>query len=195
MRRTLLAATAAIALSAATMLGAAPARAADYTIDPSHTHILFMVDHLGFSKMIGLFTGMTGMFSFDPANVAASKVKVTIKTDSLSTQFGPRDADLKGADWFNVTEFPEMTFAGTSYAKTDEHTGTITGNLTLLGVTKPVTLNVTFNKAAVRPTDKKQAAGFSANGKFKRSEFGMKTYIPYIGDEVSLVIETEGTSG
>jgi polyisoprenoid-binding protein YceI len=193
MRRTLL--SAAIALSAATMLGGAPARAADYTIDPTHTHFLFMVDHLGFSKMIGLFTGITGTFSFDPANVAASKVKVTIKTDSLSTQFGPRDADLKGADWFNVTEFPEMTFTGTSYAKTDEHTGTITGNLTLLGVTKPVTLDVTFNKAGVRPTDKKQAAGFSATGKFKRSDFGMKTYIPYIGDEVAVIIETEGTSG
>jgi polyisoprenoid-binding protein YceI len=195
MRRTLLAATATIALSAAALHGASSARAADYVIDPSHTHILFTVNHLGFSNMIGLFTAMAGTFSFDPANIEASKVKVTIKTDSLSTQFGPRDADLKGADWFNVTEFPEMTFSGTNYSKIDEHSGTITGNLTLLGVTKPITLNVTFNRAALRPTDKKQAAGFSANGKIKRSEFGMKTYIPYIGDDVSLIIETEGTNG
>src|ERR1700733_280006 len=159
MRRSLLAAPAAIALSAAALQGASSARAADYPIAPSHTHILFTVNHLGFSNMIGLFTVMGGTFSFDPANVEASKVKVTIKTDSLSTQFGPRDADLKGADWFNVTEFPEMT----------------------------------FTRAALRPTDKKQAAGFSATGKLKRSEFGMKTYIPYIGDDVSLIIETEGT--
>ena len=192
MRITLFAATAALALSAG-LQGAPSARAADYTIDPSHTHILFMVNHLGLSNMIGLFTDMAGTFSFDAANIQASKVKVTIKTGSLSTQFGPGDADLKGADWFNVTEFPEMTFTGASYSKTDDHTGTVTGSLTLLGVTKPVTLNVTFNKAGLRASDKKQAAGFSATGKIKRSDFGMKTFIPYIGDDVSLIIETEGT--
>jgi polyisoprenoid-binding protein YceI len=192
MRRTLFAATAVVALSAG-LQGATSARAADYTIDPSHTHILFMVNHLGLSNMIGLFTDMAGTFSFDPAHVEASKVKVTIKTASISTQFSPRDADLKGADWFNVTEFPEMTFTGTSFSKTDDHTGAITGNLTLLGVTKPVTLHVTFNNAGLRASDKKQAAGFSATGKLKRSDFGMKTFIPYIGDDVSLIIETEGT--
>jgi polyisoprenoid-binding protein YceI len=192
MRRTLFAATAALALSAGPQ-GAISAHAADYTIDPSHTHILFMVNHLGLSNMIGLFTDMAGTFSFDPAHVEASKVKVTIKTASISTQFSPRDADLKGADWFNVTEFPEMTFTGTSFSKTDDHTGAITGNLTLLGVTKPVTLHVTFNNAGLRASDKKQAAGFSATGKLKRSDFGMKTFIPYIGDDVSLIIETEGT--
>jgi polyisoprenoid-binding protein YceI len=191
MRRTLFAAIPAFALSAG-LQGNISARAADYTIDPSHTHILFMVNHLGLSNMIGLFTDMAGTFSFDPAHIEASKVKVTIKTASLSTQFGPRDADLKGADWFNVTEFPEMTFTGVSFSKTDDHTGTITGNLTLLGVTKPVTLHVTFNNAGLRASDKKQAAGFSATSKIKRSDFGMKTFIPYIGDEVSLIIETEG---
>jgi len=191
MRRTLFAAITAFALSAG-LQGNISARAADYTIDPSHTHILFMVNHLGLSNMIGLFTDMAGTFSFDPAHIEASKVKVTIKTASLSTQFGPRDADLKGADWFNVTEFPEMTFTGVSFSKTDDHTGAITGNLTLLGVTKPVTLHVTFNNAGLRASDKKQAAGFSATSKIKRSDFGMKTFIPYIGDEVSLIIETEG---
>jgi polyisoprenoid-binding protein YceI len=192
MRCTLFAATAAFTLSAG-FQGAVSARAADYTIDPSHTHILFMVNHLGLSNMIGLFTDMAGNFSFDPAHIEASKVKVTIKTASISTQFGPRDTDLKGADWFNVTEFPEMTFTGASYNKTDDHTGTIMGNLTLLGVTKPVTLHVTFNNAGLRASDKKQAAGFSATAKLKRSDFGMKTFIPYIGDDVSLIIETEGT--
>jgi polyisoprenoid-binding protein YceI len=123
MRRLSLAMTAAAALFAA-----APSRAADYKIDPSHTHILFMVNHLGFANMIGLFTDMSGTFSFDPTNVAASKVTVTIQTASLATQFTPRDNDLKGADWFNVTEFPEMTFVGTTYDKKDDHTGTLTGN-------------------------------------------------------------------
>lgn len=188
MRGIMLVATAAIALSGLST----PSRAADYEIDPNHTHVLFLVDHLGFSKMVGLFTDVGGTFSFDPANVKASKLAVTVKTASLQTQFTPRDNDLKGADWFNVTEFPDMKFVGTSYAKKDDKTGTITGNLTLLGVTKPVVLEVTFNKAGVRPSDKVEAAGFSARGQLKRSDFGMKTFLPYIGDEVDLLIETEG---
>lgn len=192
MRHLLLAAVAASALAAAPF-AATPALAADYAIDASHTHILFMVNHLGYSNMIGLFTDMAGSFSFDPAKVEASKLSVTIKTESLNTQHGQRDIDLKGADWFNVTEFPTMTFTGTSFKKASDTTGTITGDLTLLGVTKPVTLNVTFNKAGVSPVNKKNTAGFSATGKLKRSDWGMKTYIPYIGDEVSLVIESEGT--
>jgi polyisoprenoid-binding protein YceI len=189
MRRLLAAAL----LAATSTLALAPAQAADYIIDPSHTHVLFMVDHLGFSKMIGFFKDVSGKLSFDPADPTASKLSVNLKTASLETQFTPRDNDLKGADWFNATEFPDLTFVGTSFAKTGEKTGTVIGNLTLLGVTKPVTLNVTFNKAGVRPSDKKEAAGFSATGTLKRSDFGMKTFIPYIGDEVSLLIESEAT--
>jgi polyisoprenoid-binding protein YceI len=172
---------------------ASAGHAADYKIDPTHTHVLFMVDHLGFSKMIGLFKETSGTFSFDPAHVDASKLNVVIKTASLDSQFGPRDNDLKGADWFNVTEFPEMTFVGTSYTKKDDKTGKITGNLTLRGVTKPVTLDVTVNKVGQRATDKAEAAGFSAHGSLKRSDFGMKTFLPYIGDQIDLIIETEAT--
>jgi polyisoprenoid-binding protein YceI len=183
------------AAAAAALLTATPlaARAADYTIDPAHTHVLFLVDHLGYSKMIGLFKDVSGNFSFDPADITASKLKVDLKTASLETQFTPRDNDLKGADWFNVTEFPDMNFVGTGFAKTGDKTGTITGNLTLLGTTKPLTLNVTFNKAGISPASKKETAGFSATATLKRSDFGLKTFIPYIGDDVSLVIESEGT--
>jgi polyisoprenoid-binding protein YceI len=88
---------------------AAPVSAADYKIDPSHTHVLFLVNHLGFSNMIGLFSDTAGTVAFDPANVGASKLNIAVKTASLQTQCGPRD--LKGADWFNVAEFPEMSFS------------------------------------------------------------------------------------
>jgi polyisoprenoid-binding protein YceI len=172
---------------------AAPALAADYKIDPAHTHVVFLVNHLGFSNMIGLFSDTSGSLTFDPADVAASKLNVDVKTASLQTQFGPRDADLKGADWFNVEEFPDLTFVGKSYAKTGDKTGVVTGDLTLLGVTKPVKLEVTFNKAGVRPTDKADTVGFSARGSLNRSDFGMKTFIPYIGDKVDLIIESEAT--
>ena len=187
MRRTLTS----ISMIAALLASAAMSEAADYTIDPTHSHVLFTIDHLGFAKMVGLFSDFGGNISFDANDVPASKVSVTIKTDSLQTQLVARDKDLKGADWFNVTEFPEMTFLGTEFAKKDDHTGTLTGKLTMHGVTKPVTLNVVVNKIGQNPLDKIDSAGFSARGTFKRSDFGMKTYLGAIGDDVDLIIEIE----
>ena len=187
MRRTL----ASLSVMTALLAGATTGEAADYTIDPTHSHVLFTLDHLGFAKMVGLFSEFTGNISFDANNVPASKVNVSIKTESLQTQFAPRDKDLKGADWFNVTEFPEMTFVGTEFVKKDDHTGTLTGNLALHGVTKPVTLNVVVNKVGQNPLDKIDSAGFSARGTFKRSDFGIKTYLGAIGDDVDLIIEIE----
>jgi polyisoprenoid-binding protein YceI len=187
MRRTLIL----VSMTTALLAGAATSKAADYTIDPTHSHVLFTIDHLGFAKMVGLFSDFSGNISFDANNVPASKVNVTIKADSLQTQLAARDKDLKGADWFNVTEFPEMTFVGTDFAKKDDHTGTLTGKLTLHGITKPVTLNVVVNKVGQNPLDKIDSAGFSARGTFKRSDFGMKTYLGAIGDDVDLIIEIE----
>ncbi len=179
--------------SLAILGAAAPAVAADYKIDPNHTHVLFLVNHLGFSNMIGLFSDTTGTIGFDPTTPAASKLNIDVKTESLQSQFAPRDADLKGADWFNVAEFPDMTFVGKTFTKKDDKTGEVTGDLSLLGVTKPVTLEVTLNKSGVRPTDKAETIGFSARGSLNRSDFGMKTFIPYISDKVDLIIETEAT--
>jgi polyisoprenoid-binding protein YceI len=147
MRRTF----ASVSVIAAFLASATAGQAADYAIDPTHSHILFTIDHLGFAKMVGLFSDFSGNISFDANNVPASKLNVIIKTDSLQTQFATRDKDLKGADWFNVTEFPEMTFVGTEFVKKDDHTGTVTGKLTLHGVTKPVTLNVVVNKVGQNP--------------------------------------------
>jgi polyisoprenoid-binding protein YceI len=187
MRRTL----SALSTIATLLVSATVGQAANYTIDPTHSHILFMIDHLGFAKIVGLFSDFSGTLSFDSGNVSASKLNVTIKTDSLQTQFAARDKDLKGADWFNVTEFPEMTYVGSEFVKKDERTGTVTGKLTMHGVTKPVTLNVVVNKVAQNPLDKIDSAGFSARGTFKRSDFGMKTFLGAIGDDVDLIIEIE----
>jgi polyisoprenoid-binding protein YceI len=181
----------AASLVAASLAVPGLARAADYAIDPTHTHVLFMVDHLGFAKMVGLFTDVSGTIGFDPGKVDASSLKITIKTDSIQTQYAQRDKDLKGADWFNVTEFPEMIFVGKSYQKKDDKTGTVTGDLTLHGVTRPVTLDVTLNKLGENPLAKKEEAGFSATATLKRSDFGMKTFLGPIGDEVKLILEVE----
>jgi polyisoprenoid-binding protein YceI len=187
MRRTL----AALSTIATLLVSATAGQAADYTIDPTHSHILFTIDHFGFAKIVGLFSDFSGTLSFDSNNVSASKLAVTVKTESLQTQFAARDKDLKGADWFNVTEFPEMTYVGSEFVKKDEHTGTITGNLTLHGTTKPVRLNVAVNKVGQNPLDKINSAGFSARGTLKRADFGMKTFSGPIGDDVDLIIEIE----
>jgi polyisoprenoid-binding protein YceI len=113
-----------------------------------------MIDHLGFAKIVSLFSHFSGTLSFDANNVSASKLSVTVKTESLQTQFAPRDKDLRGADWFNTTEFPEMTYIGSEFVKKDERTGTVTGKLTLHGTTKPVALNVVVNKVGQNPLDK-----------------------------------------
>lgn len=173
------------------LLGFARAEAAEYQIDPTHTHILFMVDHLGFAKMIGLFTDFSGTITFDPKNIDASAVHVTINTASLDTQNAQRNKDLKGPDWFNVAEFPTMTFVGKKYIKKDDKSGTVIGDLTLLGVTRPVSLDVTLNKMGTNPLDHKEEVGFSARGVIKRSDFGMKTFVPAIGDEVTIILEVE----
>ena len=177
--------------SLAASMFAAPAFAADYAIDPTHTHVAFKIDHVGFSHVLGIFGNVAGTLSFDPANVGASKLNVTIQADSLNTISSQRDADLKGADWLDTAEFATITYVGKTFTKTDDTHGTIVGDLTIRGVSKPVTLNVTFNKAGVHPMTKDDAVGFDATATFKRSDFGIKTYLPYIGDELSVDISTE----
>ena len=180
----------ALALAVFTSLSA-PAFAADYAIDPTHTHVAFKVDHLGFSHVLGYFATVAGKLSFDPANVTASALDVTIQADSLNTLFAQRDTDLKGADWLDTAEFPSITYVGKTFTKVDDSHGTIVGDMTIRGVTKPVTLAVTLNKAGQHPMTKDESVGFDATGSFKRSDFGIKTYLPYIGDEISVDISTE----
>lgn len=182
---------AAAAVAASLAFAPLAAQAADFTIDKDHSHVVFLVDHLGYAKLMGQFTDFGGTLSFDPENVGASKLAVSIKTASIETQMAERNKHLRGADWFNATEFPEMKFVGKTFTKKDDKTGTIVGELTLLGVTKPVTLDVTFNKLGVNPLDKINSVGFSAKTSVKRSDFGMKTFLPAIGDQIDIAIEVE----
>ena len=186
------------AFTLAVALATVQAKAADYTIDTSHAFANFNVNHLGYSTMLGRFNKFTGNISFDQTNVAASKVNVTIETASIDTNHQKRDDHLRSPDFFNVAEFPTMTFASKKVEKTGDKTGLVTGDLTLLGVTRPVTLNVTFNKAAVHPFDGAKPAsqqrfvvGFSATGSIKRSDFGMKYALPAVGDTINIQLEAE----
>ncbi len=120
---------------------------------------------------------------------------LTIQTASVDTAVGDRDDHLRSPDFFNAEEFPTIEFVSTGVTKTGDKTGTLAGNLTMLGVTKPVTLDVTFNKVGPHPNPQMagvEVAGFSASTTVKRSEFGMNTFVPAVGDDIELWIEVEG---
>ena len=165
MKRTLISALAGAAL-VGSLPAALPAAAENMKVDPAHTSAMFMVTHLGYSRMIGRFNKVSGDIVFDQKNIGKSSVQVVIMTGSVDTNHEKRDAHLRSPDFFNAKEFPEMKFVSTKVEKTGDKTGKIHGNLTLLGVTKPVTLDVKFNRMGPNPLpqyNKIMTAGFSAS--------------------------------
>lgn len=180
-------ALAAILASAATVALAAPAT---YTIDPTHTYAGYEVNHLGLSVQNGVFTKVSGTVNLDEAAKKGS-VDVSIDAASISTYFGKRDEHLKGADFFNVAKYPTLTFKSTELKYDGNRLAAVKGNLTLLGVTRPVTLTVTQVAKKEHPMLKKEAYGVNAVGTIKRSEFGMGYGLPGIADEVKLNIALE----
>ena len=184
-----------IALAAALLPLTAAAQVETYNIDPFHTVPYFEVDHLGFATMRGRFDRATGKFSIDRAAKTAS-VELEIPTATVNsgdTDKGQRprtrDEHLKNADFFNVQEFPTITFKSTRVVFKGDDPVSIEGNMTMLGVTKPVTLNLDRWKCGsdIRTQGKRYQCGGNATGSFKRSDFGMKFGLPTaIGDEVKL---------
>ncbi len=162
-----------------------------YSFDTVHSQILFFVDHLGFSISEGEFLDFDGEITFDTANPANSSVNVSIETDSIDMDDEKWDAHMKNADFFDVEKFPEMTFKSTGIEVTGEKTAKITGDLTILGVTKPVVLDTTMRGEGVHPYSKKYTTGFSATTHIKRSDFGMTYGLPGIGDDVEIRLEIE----
>jgi polyisoprenoid-binding protein YceI len=175
-------------------LAAAPAATAaeTFAVNKPHTFVAFSVERLGLTKVLGAFSKVDGEFSVDRDNPVASSASLTIDTSSIYTGFEARDKHLRSPDFFNVQEFPEMKFVSTKVERTGEKTAKVTGNLTLLGVTKPVTLDVTLNAIKEDARTKKNLAGFSARGTLKRTDFGMKYLAGPISDDVTLIVEVLG---
>ncbi len=175
------------------MLLAMPARAEIhiYDIEKPHTQIIFSVNHLGFSHSYGKFTDHTGKILYNEGEPAKSSVEITIPATSLEMHDQKWNDHLKSPDFFNVEKFPNMTFKSTAIAVTGPDTADITGDLTLLGVTRPVVLKTKQNKVGKHPMREKYAAGFSAATTIKRSDFGMGYGVPMISDEVNIIIEVE----
>ena len=168
------------------------ALANEYTIDLDHSQANFRVNHGGFSTMWGRFNEESGVIVFDPDKFEASSVEVVILTASVDTNHHARDEDLRSPNFFSSAEFPEMTFKSTSVEKTGDNTGKITGDLTLLGVTKSVTMDVVFNKVGTFPWDEStEVVGFSGSTVIDRTEFGMTYGTDGNGDDIQINLEIE----
>ena len=187
-------ARAAIVASLAVPLTPAVAAEQSYGFDGAHTSVVFRVKHLGLSGVFGRFDSVNGSINVDPANLAGASVSATMEASSVNTNNEKRDKHLRSPDFFNAGEFPTLEFKSTNLDLKDGKTGTLTGDLTLLGVTKPVSLAVTVNHNGPHPSPQAggaAAVGISANGTITRSEFGMTGFLPGLGDDVEFWIEVE----
>lgn len=194
-RRNVNAALIVAALSLAWGVGSALAEMARYDVDRDHSAIEFRVTHMVVSKTTGRFMEYSGFVEMDPEALTVKTIEATIKTASITTNHEKRDAHLKGPDFFNVEKFPTMSYKLKSYKKVGEGYQAV-GELTLLGVTKEITLTGTFNGVAKDPWGNLRA-GFTAEGKLNRKDFGMnwsKTLDSgglVVGDEVFIKLDIE----
>jgi len=180
----------------AVVLAPVPVAAEPYTyeLDPEHTTLAFMVDHLGFADTLGLFTDVSGSFTYDLETQELSDLQVSVQTASVESFNDARDGHLRNADFLNAEAFPVMTFTAAQGSPQSETTGQVSGTLTLLGKSLPLTLDVTLNKAGTYPFGhQKFVLGISARTTVKRSDFGMTYAVAgdIVGDDVNVIIETE----
>lgn len=167
---------------------------ATYELDPTHTTVYFTIDHIGYAKTLGLFTTVSGSFEYDAETRELGEVAVSIDAASVESFNKARDAHVRKADFLDVNNHPTITFTANGGKAASDTNGTVTGNLTILGQSLPVTLDVTLNKAAPYPFGhKREVLGLSMSTSIKRSDFGMSYGVEngLVGDEIAIQIETE----
>jgi polyisoprenoid-binding protein YceI len=195
----------AIAITAASFSGCTPLRVlthslstdetrvppGHYELDPHHWSLVFDVDHLKYSRFTMRFDRVSAMLDWDVAGLGESTVRASIDAASIDTNEPILDRLVKGADMFNVERYPQIRFVSTHFERTGNAIGKLTGDLTIRGATRPITLDVTFNGYAPDPLTKEDKLGFSAQGRFSRSQFGLGTWYPAVGDDVHVSIQAE----
>ena len=164
--------------------------AESYTIDPAHTYPHFSVSHLGFSTMQGRFDRSSGKVTLDRV-AKKGTVEIAIDAGSISTGWAKRDEHLSGPDFFNAAEFPTVTYKSSAVKFKGDNPSSVEGTLTLLGVSKPVTLSIDAFKCGPNPMNQKELCGADVSAQIKRSDFGMKYGLPGVGDDIKLVFEVE----
>lgn len=180
-------------------LAAPPARAqaARYEIDPEHLSVGFLVEHVGYAKVLGMFRAARGSYRFDEATAALSDVRIEVDTASVFSNNRKRDEHLAGPDFLNSGEFPRMVFTAATGRRVADRRFEITGQLELLGRSLPLTLQATWNKSAENPLGgfgrRPYVMGVSARGSFRRSAAGMNYALDngWVGDDVELILEFE----
>lgn len=183
-------------LAAALVLLAPPASAAPerYELDPEHTTVSFLVGHVGYASTLGVFLDIEGGFTYDREARALSELEVAVRTDSVETFHDARDEHVRSGDFLDAEAHPVMTFTAQGGEPENDTAGTVTGELTLRGETRPLTLDVTLNKADVYPFGHGRfVLGLTVRGTLRRSDWGMTYAVEngLVADEVELVIETE----
>ena len=162
-----------------------------FVLDKNHAKIIFATTHFGFSTYYGLFTDFDAKLDFDAKAPANSTLDVSVNLNGIDTTNPKLDTHLKSPDFLDVAQFPAASFKATKIVVTGPATGQITGDLTLHGVTKTITLDATFNGGGTNPMSKAYVLGFNATGTVHRSEYGIVTYIPAISEAVTLTISAE----
>ncbi|MBI4554002.1 MAG: polyisoprenoid-binding protein [Candidatus Latescibacteria bacterium] len=181
------------------VLGIGLAHATEYTIDPTHSTVMFKVKHLGISTVTGRFDRFSGTFGFDQKKGTASKAAATIEVASIKTDMNDRDAHLRSADFFNAEQFPTMTFVSKAITNVTPKGFNLTGDLTIHGITRPVVLNVELGGAVKDPWGNERAA-FTASTTINRKDFGLtwnkvlETGGLLVGEDVHIMLELEGVA-
>lgn len=166
-------------------------KSGQYQLDPNHAALIFKIQHLGLSTYVGRFNQFDASLSFDPDNMSASSLEAIVGIASIDINNADLEETLQGSTWFNSQVFPQARFKSHSVSPISATSFNFTGDLTLRGVTKPVTFVATFHGGADNWMTGKYTLGFSAVGSINRSDFDMSSYIPIVGDVISLEIYAE----
>jgi polyisoprenoid-binding protein YceI len=181
-----------IALVTSLALATMPLYATTYTLEPDYTQGVFRWNHLGFSNPAAQFSQGAGTLEFDQADPSKSSVKVTIPLSSLNTGVPALDEHFRSADFFETAKFPTAAFVSTKVEKSvaaDQLK--VTGDLSLHGMTRPVTLDVTVMKIGTNPRTSLPTIGFEATARLKRSDFGLGKFVPQVSDEIQMKITSQ----
>ncbi|KJC49723.1 hypothetical protein UB31_13530 [Bradyrhizobium sp. LTSP849] len=173
------------------LLGLLPAYAENFSLDSTHTSVMYSLDHLGFSISRGVFREVQGQLSIDEKAPEEARLEVRINAASIDAFDAGRSNAVRGGNFLETDRFPEMKFVSTKVERSGESTAKITGDLTLHGVTHPVTLNATLQKKGKHPITGAQRIGFAASGVIKRSDFKIMGFLPMVGDDVTITVDVE----
>jgi len=175
----------------ATFAAGSSLEADTFKVDPVHSFLLLKVQHLGAGFAWGRFADLAGTITIDPADPSKDAVDLTVKTATIDTGNAKRDEHLRSPDFFNVKQFPEITFKSTKVTKIDDKTLEVTGNFTILGVTKPATATLAITGSG-KGMQGEERMGFESNFTLKRTDYGMNFMVGPLSDEVKVFLDVEG---